>query len=150
MTTDQRLKLIAEDPADLTVLAACLQDALVPVSDMAWLKDEGRFALAVNRFMWERPAEPAGTSGEVYHRTHALVRIDGVKAVRSRGYDRRDRSRILSLLSVRPVDGGVDFVFSDDAVLRIEADPLAIALVDMGDPWPTRWKPGHEGGEAEG
>ena len=80
MTAEQPLKLIAEDPADLTVLAACLQDALVPVSDMAWLKDEGRFALAVNRFMWERPAESAGGSGEVYHRTHALVRVDGVTA----------------------------------------------------------------------
>jgi hypothetical protein len=53
------LKLRAQDEADLQVIAACVQDALVPVADMVWLRDERRFALVINRFMWEVPPEPA-------------------------------------------------------------------------------------------
>lgn len=141
MSDASSLKLIARDPADLTVISACLQDALTPVSDIAWLQDEQRLALAVNRFMWERAADEA--VGGVYHRTHALVRIEGVTAVQSRGYDRRDRARILSMLSLRPVDGGVDILFADAATIRVMAEPMAITMIDMGDPWPTRWRPGH-------
>ncbi len=142
MKDDAALKLIARDPADLTVLAACLQDALVPVSDIAWMTENNQVALLVNRFMWEQPAEPA-ESGEVHHRTHALVRVGGVKAVRSKGFDRNDRARILALMSIRPIEGGVDFQFSDDAVIRVETDDYEISLIDMGKPWPTRWRPGH-------
>ncbi len=142
MTETPLLKLIAEDSTDLTVLSACLQDALAPIGDIAWLKDEGRLALVLNRFMWERPAD-AADGGAVYHRTHALLRIDGVTAIRSRGYDRRDRTRILSLLSIRPVESGVDLLFADGATIRAETEALHVSLLDMGHPWPTRWRPGH-------
>lgn len=136
-----RLKLIARDPTDLTVLSACLQDALAPISDIAWFQDEKRLAFAVNRFMWERTAEES--DGAVYHRTHALVRIEGVTGVKSRGYDRRDRARILSILSLRPVEEGVDILFADGAMIRAESAEMSVSLIDMGDPWPTRWRPDH-------
>ena len=142
MTDAASLKLIAEDPTDLTVIAACLQDALVPISDIAWLQEERQLALAVNRFMWERPAE-GDAAAPIYYRTHALVRVDGATAIRSRGYDRNDRARILSLLSLRPVEGGVDLLFSDNAVIRVVAAEPVVTLLDVGDPWPTRWRPGH-------
>ena len=136
------LRLVAEDPTDLTVMAACLQDALVPISDIALLLGENRFALALNRFMWER-GEEQDADGPLYFRTHALLRIDGVTAVRSRGYDRADRARILSLMSVRPSEGGIDLLFAEDAAIKVLADPLKATLLDMGEPWPTRWRPGH-------
>lgn len=142
MTDAHSLKLIAEDPTDITVIAACIQDALTPVSDIAWLQQEGQLALAVNRFMWERPAE-GRSSQPVYHRTHALIRVEGVTGVRSRGFDRGDRTRILSLLSIRPVDGGIDLLFSEDAAIRVAAENPIVTLLDMGDPWPTRWRPDH-------
>ena len=145
MTDITPLRLIAEDQTDLTVLAACLQDALVPISDIAYLPDEQKLALAVNRFMWEQGGEETN-EGALFHRTHSLLRIDGVTSLRSRGYDRGDRARILSLLSIRPIDDGLDLLFADDATIRVVADPLHVTLIDMGQPWPTRWRPGHEEG----
>jgi hypothetical protein len=145
MTDITPLRLIAEDQTDLTVLGACLQDALVPISDIAYLPDEQKLALAVNRFMWELGGEETN-EGALFHRTHSLLRIDGVTSLRSRGYDRGDRARILSLLSIRPIDDGLDFLFADDATIRVAADPLHVTLIDMGQPWPTRWRPGHEEG----
>src|SRR3546814_12419703 len=57
------LKLRARDDEDLQALAALLQDALVPLSDMLYEPELRRFALVVNRFMWEAPGTeaPAGT-----------------------------------------------------------------------------------------
>ncbi len=143
MSDGPPLRLVAVDPTDLSVIAACLQDALVPVSDIAALPDEKRFAVALNRFMWER-GESQDKDGPLYYRTHALLRIDNVSAIRSRGYDRDDRARILSLMSVRPGEDSVDLIFAEGAAIRILAAPLRATLVDMGEPWPTRWRPGHE------
>ena len=42
----ERLRLRAVDADDLSVIAACLQDALVPLSEMAYLPDQRRFMAA--------------------------------------------------------------------------------------------------------
>jgi hypothetical protein len=64
------LKLRAEDDEDLGVISACLQDALIPLSDMEFLAAEMRFAFVANRFRWENclprlrstsPSAPAAT-----------------------------------------------------------------------------------------
>src|SRR5207244_12488326 len=44
------LKLRAEDEEDLAVVSAILQDALVPIGEMAYLPEEQRFVLVANRF----------------------------------------------------------------------------------------------------
>jgi hypothetical protein len=53
------LKLRAEDAEDLDVVSACLQDAIVPLSDMEFLAGEKRFVLVANRFRWENCGETA-------------------------------------------------------------------------------------------
>src|SRR3546814_15212785 len=65
-SADKPLKLRAHDPADMDVVAALLQDALVPLGDMTYLAKEKRFVMVANRFLWhgdasedERPAAPA-------------------------------------------------------------------------------------------
>lgn len=137
------LKLIAKDTADLTVLSACLQDALTPVGDIAWLKQEQRLVIAFNRFMWEHGEQQSGDA-PAYYRTHAVLSIEGVTRVRSRGYGDEDSSRMLSFMSLRPVDDGLDLVFAEGVQIRVDAASIAIALEDVGAPWPTRWKPAHD------
>jgi hypothetical protein len=55
--SDAPLKLSAADAEDLQVIAAICQDALVPVGEMAFLQDEKRFVLALNRFRWDQAPE---------------------------------------------------------------------------------------------
>src|SRR3546814_2045479 len=64
-SADKPLKLRAHDPADMDVVAALLQDALVPLGDMTYLAKEKRFVMVANRFRWhgdasddEPPAAP--------------------------------------------------------------------------------------------
>jgi hypothetical protein len=151
------LKLRAEDAEDFAVIAACLQDALMPVGDMAYLPDEQAFVLMVNRFRWENCSEafdsppqsgepapdPALGACSSYERVNCVVRFDGVSAVRYRGMTLTDRGRVLELLTLETGASDVTLVFADGAEIRIEGPGLRCRLHDMGEPWPTPWRPRH-------
>ena len=59
--TPEPLKLVALDEDDLKILSAHLQDAVLRMSDMAWVPSEHRFAAILNRFDWLAAVE--GDSG---------------------------------------------------------------------------------------
>ena len=61
------LKLAGKDADDLQVISAMIQDALVPLAVVAFLADEQRFVLALNRYRWNDRKEQT--------RTHALSLI---------------------------------------------------------------------------
>ena len=167
------LKLRVHDAKDLRALATCLQDALVPLADVAYLKSEKRFVMVANRFMWERGAEdapapePMAASGAVngdesadagfeeaeagprYYRVNCAVCFDWVRNVRFRGLDPRDKDQILNLLTVEAAPGTVLLVFSGGGTIRLEVRDFRCHLEDLGEPWPTRWRPSHAGAEPE-
>jgi hypothetical protein len=133
-----KLKLRAEDEEDLSVVSACLQDAIVARVDMAWLKDEGRFALVVSRFCWECCPEEGPRE-----RVHTGISFDRVTAVRHRGLPEAERDRMLSLLAIRRIDGGIHLDFAGGGTIRLEADRIMCHLQDLDEPWPTSWRPSH-------
>ena len=137
---DNKLKLRAEDEEDLAVVSAFLQDALLPVAEMIYLPAEQRFVLVANRFMWERPAIDKKGHCE---RTLTGIAFDGVTAVQVRGFERTVSDRILQVLAVRAAPGSVIFEFSGDDAMRLETDQILCHLEDIGEPWPTPWRPRH-------
>lgn len=137
-----RLRLRAEALDDLSVISALVQDALVPLGDMAYLPEEKSFMMALNRFRWE-----SGDDAETRERIHAGLRFDRVTRVRYRGIDRRQRGNILSLLAIAYDQGVSTLHFSGDGVIRLEADELRCGLEDFGEPWPTRSIPHHDPGD---
>ena len=180
------LKLRAHDAEDLAALAACLQDALVPLADVVYLKAEKRFVMVANRFMWERGAriasEPGAASGDaggdagddarfeeaearpLYHRVNCAVYFDWVRNVRFRGLDPREKDQILNLLTVEVESGEVEsgemepgaaqpgavlLVFSGGGTIRLEVRDIRCHLEDLGEPWPTRWRPSHAEAEPD-
>lgn len=180
MAGQGRLKLRARDPEDLGVVSACLQDALVPLADMVFQKVEKRFILVANRFMWERAPEDAseGASGQTvaaaadgesapaddgdarfedaegpgppYRRVNAGLTFDKVRQVRFRGFDARKKDEILSLLGLEAQSGAVILNFSGGAAIRLEVAEILCHLEDLGEPWPTRWRPHHDEADAAG
>ncbi len=171
------LKLRVHDAKDLRALATCLQDALVPLADVAYLKSEKRFVMVANRFMWDRGAEdapvaePVAASGDrsgavngdenadarfeeaevrpLYYRVNCAVCFDRVRNVRFRGLDPREKDQILNLLTVEAVPGAVLLVFSGGGTIRLEVRDIRCHLEDLGEPWPTRWRPSHAAAETE-
>ena len=135
----QALKLRGEDEEDLAVISAILQDALVAVGEMAYFPDESRFVLVANRFRWE--PQPGGD--QRLERQLSGLRIDGVRGVRRRGFNPRDTERLLVLLAIRAEGGALYLDFAGDSSVRLEVDRILCYLDDLGEPWPTRWRPKH-------
>jgi hypothetical protein len=136
------LKLAATDADDLTVFASCLQDALIPLHDMAYLPAEGRFAFVANRFCWEKCCEERSSAGP-FERVHTGIHFDHVTAVKVRNLDQRNKDLVLSLLTMRADDDAVELVFAGGVAVRLEVDRIAGRLEDMDEPWPTQWQPRH-------
>ena len=161
MAEGQPIRLMAKDAADLAVIAACLQDALVPLAEMRFLKEENRFVMLVNRFRWEQGGEPPKSEikGDANfadaaagnQRINSGLCIDGVAAVRSRGIDRDKQAKFLSLmtLGLASADQGgssmLNLVFAGGGVIQLEIAATRVFLQDFGEAWPTQWRPDHAG-----
>jgi hypothetical protein len=156
------LKVIARDAEDLEVVAACLQDALIPLNEMRYLAQERRFIMVANRFRWERQAQGSeeqapGTDASfesdedfgALQRTNAGICIDRVLAVRSRNIDRSRPDDFLSLLSLQLEGNKLSFLFAGGGVIQVEIEALALYLSDLGKAWPTQWQPDHAADAAD-
>jgi hypothetical protein len=133
------MKLSAVDAKDLTVLAAFLQDALVLIDDIAYFPEDGQFILVANRFQWE--IDRAGA--KEHTRTTTGVTFSKVTAVKRKGLDRRDGDGMLSLLTIAAEPGALQLTFSGDAAIRLEVSEILCHLQDVGESWPTKWRPDH-------
>lgn len=141
------LRLRAVDADDLNVLAACLQDALVPLSEMAYLADERRFMAAFTRFRRECLADPARCDGLT--QCLSVLCFDHVDRVRYRGLDPelgRVRLELLTITSEPNADGGalVTLLFAGDMAIQLQVSAIAAKLCDHGEPWPAPAAPVHE------
>ena len=139
-----RLKLKALDAEDLQVISAALQDSLVAVRDIAWMPAEKQFALVANRFRWE--AAPDGNGA--WSRCHCILGFAEVSAVRHADMPLGEPDRILGLLAIESetAEEGSVIVrlrFADGRMIRLEAPRLLCHLEDVGEPWPTRFRPDH-------
>ena len=143
------LRLIARDGAGLAVLAALVQDAVLPASEMTFSRPRRRFALMLNRFRWED--EAAGQSARrPYERVKSLLVVDEVLAVRTQGIG-RDADTVLSLLDIAfdgPQDGAgrLTLTFAGDGALELAVDALEVTLRDVSQPYvaPSGKAPSHE------
>lgn len=142
------LKLRAADAEDLAVISAILQDALVTVAEMAYLPEESRFVLVANRFRWE-----PGETRKDFERTLSGLCIDGVTAVHRRGFNPREGDRILALLAIHPDSEdqpkSLILEFAGGSSIWLEVGRIMCHLDDLGEPWPTRWRPKHPVAESD-
>ena len=150
----QLVRLMAKDAEDLAVIASCLQDALVPLEEMRFLKDEKRFVMLVNRFRWEHAAEVdavhAGRDASFTdtdagnQRVNSGLCVDRVTAIRSRGIDRTKQAKFLNLMTLS-LDGTskLNLFFSGGGVIQLDIEAPSLFLQDFGEAWPTQWRPDH-------
>ena len=152
--SERPIRLKANDAEDLAVVSACLQDAIVPLVEMRYFKDEKRFVMLLNRFRWERGRDSDSRhrdasfadadAGREHQRIHAGLCIDRVTAVRSRGVDRDKPGKFLSVMALG-LDGPnrLNLLFSGGGVMQFEIEGLSLFLQDFGEAWPTQWVPDH-------
>ena len=142
------MKLVALDTQDLEIVSAHVQDAVMKVSDLAYMAAEKRFVVAMNRIVWEnRP----GFFTRRHERRRSVLHFEGVRAVRSAGFTRDADEEVLSLLTVRfepgaeAPGGAIELTISGKAAIRLEVDYVEARLADLGAAWETASKPAHRG-----
>lgn len=148
--SDQPLRLIAQDAEGLGVLAALLQDAVFPISEMTYAAGRKRFALLLNRFRWEdAPAAQAAARG--FERVQSLMVFEDVLSVKTSGIDRRDKDTVLSLLSIgfeagADGTGVVTLVLAGDGAIALQVETLDATLRDTTRPYlaPSGKQPHHQ------
>ena len=143
------LKLIALDPEDLKVLSCHLQDAVIRVGDMAFLKTEMRFAAIANRFDWEQAER---IDDATYRRRRAGLRFERVRSAKVHGIDLSQKGTVLELLAVtfepgEEPSGAVTLLFAGGGAIQLDVECIEAELRDLGAAWGTRLKPEHASDE---
>lgn len=143
----ERLRLKAVDADDLSVMAACLQDALIPLSEMVYLPEEKRFLAAFTRFRRECLEDPEGCDGLT--QCQSVLAFSGVETVQHHGVDRRLGAVRMELLTMiaEPLEEGraaVTLIFAGDVAIQLQVGRIYATLEDIGEPWAAPATPSHE------
>jgi hypothetical protein len=143
----KRLRLKAVDQDDLQIIAACLQDALIPLREMAFMAGDRRFMAAFNRFQWERSSAPE--HADKLTLSQSALRVDHVQDVKYRGLDRDldgVKFELLTLIANEVPDQGFDIalLFAGDIAIKLRVSELSLTLEDFGDPWAAGVTPRHD------
>jgi len=143
------LRLVAQDAEDLKVISTLLQDAVLPLTELAFDARRRRFALLLNRFRWEDRAE-AERVGRAYERVRSLLVVEDVRKVQTMGFVRADKELVLSLLSMsfEPAEDGagrLTLTLAGDGAIALDVEALEIRLDDVTRPYraPSGKVPGH-------
>ena len=139
------LKLMAEDAADLDIIGAAVQDALVRMGDISLDRKARRFAMLINRFRWEQASERGP-----FERVRAALSFEDVLSVKSRKLRLDAPDALASVLSIRftpaeaPPGGTVRLVLAGGGEIELKVECLDALLMDLGAVWQTPRRPDHE------
>lgn len=135
------VKLYARENADLQVVSALLQDAVMQTGDIAHIADERRVVLMVNRYCHELP--------DARLRVRSALQINDVLSMQSRNVNRERGDAILSLLAVtfkpdKAPAGYIRLIFSGRAEIRLAVEACDAILQDVTAPWAAYAVPHHD------
>lgn len=149
----EKLKLRAEDAADITILSAYLQDAITMMGDIVYQSKSRRFVMMLNRYVWEntchKTGDIIGTKNLPCSRIRTGLHFDDVLKISSHSIATRLKEHPMELLDieVQKLENEtyhVDFIFAGDGVIRLECEMIAVYMQDIGEPWPAKCHPKHE------
>lgn len=137
------LRMIAEDKDDLQVIAACLQDALIPLSSMNYDKEKGHFHLVANRFCWECDPETVDDC-TYYSRVAAGLLFQDVQNIQRKALDLQHNNELVNLLTIHNEEEGcIHLIFSGGSEIKLRVNKVCCHLRDVDEPYPTANKPCH-------
>ena len=140
------LKLIGKNQENLKVISAYLQDSIVVVNDMVFLKQNKTFIMIVNRFMWEDFEK--GIFSEV-KRIRCAVKFEEVLEVKSNNINQKNKKRSLEYLAIKCSSNidetyNIKVFFAGDSVITILSEAIEVFMRDLGKPWYVKHAPLHK------
>jgi len=140
------LKLICRNQDDLKVISAYLQDSIVTVQDIVFLRNNRTFIMIVNRFMWEDVEKGIYRKSK---RIRCAVKFEGVFVARSKNINQKNKNKLLEFLAVKYKLTPDEFYeikifFSGDSVITIISETIEVVMHDLGKPWIVKHIPKHK------
>lgn len=145
------LALQANDAEDLAVISAHLQDAVGVMGEMAYLPDKRRFAMLLNRFMWEGGAKAGLFQRIVPQRIRTGIHFEGVERVQVQNLPQGEKDAAFELLAIRfegsgeaeDPSGVIELAFAGGGTMRLSVECIEAFMSDIGEPWPVKTRPRH-------
>ena len=147
MSADEQvsLKLMGKNQDDLKVISAYLQDSVVIVKDIIFLKNNRTFVMIVNRFMWEDVEKGVFRHNK---RIRCAVKFEEVVKVKSKNINQKNKNKPLEYLAIECsvfLDGSyeINIFFAGDGIITIIAEVIDVVTHDLGKPWDVKHVPSH-------
>ena len=139
------LKLNGKNEEDLKIISTYLQDSLVTVKNILFLKENKTFIMIVNRFMWEYAER------EVHKRNRRIkcaLRFEEVIKVKSKNIKQKNTNKSLEYLAINSnmVSNNhyvIKIFFSGGGIITIVSEVIEVFMSDLGKPWTVKHLPKH-------
>ena len=92
MSNDEKnnLKLIGKNQEDLKIISAYLQDSIVIIKDIVFLKKNRIFIMILNRFMWEDVEKGVFRQNK---RVRCALKFEEVIKVQSKNINQKNKNK---------------------------------------------------------
>ena len=138
------LRLVAFTVDDLEVISTMTQDAVFPSSEMILNSEKRRFAILLNRYLWEK------NKSKNAERAQAVLAFEDVKNVQTQNINKSDNNLALCLLNIsfkaeEDGMGTTQIILSGGGKIRLQVEALEVSLRDVTQPYlaPSRLIPHH-------
>ena len=148
MSMDKRvnLKLLGKNQEDLKIISAYLQDSILIVKDIVFLKQNRIFIMIVNRFMWENAEKGVFRQNK---RIRCAVKFEEVIKVESKNINQKNKNKPLECLAIKcssifDETYKIKIFFAGNSVITVTLEAIEVALHDLGKPWHVKHIPIHK------
>ena len=148
MKNDEKinLKLIGKNEDDLKVISAYLQDSIVCVKDIVFLKKNKFFVMITNRFMWEDLEKGVFRKNK---RIRCAVKFEDVLNVKSKNINQKNKNRLLECLAIKcnllvSKNYDIKIFFAGDSIVTITCETIDVIIHDLGNSWNVKYIPSHK------
>ena len=148
MNSDDKYKinLIGKNQDDLRIISAYLQDSIVTVKDIVFLKQNRTFVMIVNRFMWE---DTEKIDSKKNKRIRCAVKFEEVIKVESININQKNKNKPMECLAIECSASNDQtyktmIFFAGNGIIALISETIEIVLQDLGKSWSTKHIPRHK------
>ena len=140
------LKLIGKNKEDLKIISAYLQDSVVIVKDIVFLKKNRTFIMILNRFMWEDIEKGVFRQNK---RVRCALKFEEVMQVKSKNINQKSKNKPLEYLAIKSSSifdnyFKIKIFFSGGGIITIISEVIDVTMNDLGEPWNVKHFPTHK------
>ena len=140
------LKLLGKNQEDLKIISAYLQDSILIVKDIVFLKQNRIFIMIVNRFMWEDIEKGVFRQNK---RIRCAVKFEEVIKVESKNINQKNKNKLMECLaiecnSISDETYKSKIFFAGNSIITIIAEAIEVVVHDLGKPWNVKHIPTHK------